>query len=151
MRVSAASLCDTWTIGWCWPHAVEIADGHSSGESGDGKIASAAAPGQDDHWTDRTRFDFLVHRFSAVGLAVGRQTIERRVARMLQPDEQGAASSLSGPTARFGALGAGMTLRHEVVVIIRNVSLQDLIPSKSSFTGRDIPAMSIENIGEVII
>jgi len=31
------------------PDAVEIADGHSSGESGDGKVVGAGAPGQYDH------------------------------------------------------------------------------------------------------
>jgi len=41
-------------------------------------------------------FDFLGYRFSVAGLVVARQTVERCVVWLSQPDEQGAASSRIG-------------------------------------------------------
>ena len=45
-------------------------------------------------------FDFLGYRFSAAGLAVARQTVERCAARMSQLYEQGAAMSRIGDYVR---------------------------------------------------
>jgi hypothetical protein len=75
------------------PDAVEIADGQSGRESGDGGFARATAFGQDDHSPHRTGFDFLVYRFSAVGQMVARQKVARCVAPVSQLYERGAASS----------------------------------------------------------
>lgn len=65
-------MCGIWTTGSCWPPAVEISGGHSRG------------------------FDFLGYRFSAAGLAVARQTVERCMAKVSQLDERGTAARRIG-------------------------------------------------------
>ena len=66
-------------LGGGGPDAVEIADGHSSGESGDGKIVGAVVFGQYDHWPHRAEVQFF--RRSVFGGWAGSGAADRRAVR----------------------------------------------------------------------
>ena len=109
MRVSAASLCGMYMDDWVglaptrWKLRMAIRAVNQVmarlwvRQHPDNTIICHIALG----------FDFLGYRFSVTGLVVALQTVVRCVVWLSQPDEQGAASSLSGPTGRVGRAGCG--------------------------------------------